>query len=116
MHAGRDDLPVASEMDGFESRQAEWGGFTAAFEKIAGGLDATELFSSLPGGMCQSAHWGYVVKGRLRVKYADGEETITAGQAYYLPPGHIPVAEEDLEIVEFSPPGDYQATLGALEG
>ena len=32
------------------------GGFTAPFETIAGGMDATEMFSSLPGGMCQSPH------------------------------------------------------------
>ena len=115
-HASKDELPVATEMPGFESRQAEWGGFTAAFETIAGGLDATEFFSSLPGGMCQSPHWGYVVKGKVRVKYADREEVISAGQAYYMAPGHIPVVEEDSAIVEFSPLGEYQQTLSTLEG
>lgn len=72
--------------------------------------------SSLPGGMCQSPHWGYVVKGRVRVKYPDHEETYSTGQAYYLPPGHIPVIEEDSEFVEFSPLGDYQEPLKTLEG
>jgi hypothetical protein len=78
--------------------------------------DATELFSSLPGGMCQSPHWGYGLKGRLRVKSVDRDEVITAGEAYHLPPGHIPISEEDLEIVEFSPLGDYQETLSTLQG
>jgi len=39
----------------------------------------------------------------MRVKYADHEEVITAGEAYYLAPGHLPVMEEDCEMVEFSP-------------
>jgi hypothetical protein len=39
----------------------------------------------------------------MRVKYADHEEVITAGEAYYLEPGHLPVMEEDCEMVEFSP-------------
>ena len=39
----------------------------------------------------------------MRVKYADHEEVITTGKAYYLAPGHLPVMEEDCEMVEFSP-------------
>jgi hypothetical protein len=114
MHASKSDLPVVAEMPGFESRQAEWGGFTAAVETIDGGLDATEMFADLPDGRCQSPHWGFVLKGKLRVRYADHEEVITEGEAYYLPPGHIPVVEVDSVIVEFSPAnGEYQKTLGA---
>lgn len=57
---------------------------------------------------------GYVIKGRLRVKYADHEEVLSAGEVYYLAPGHIPVVEEPLEIVEFSPSADYEKTIAAL--
>ena len=39
----------------------------------------------------------------MRVKYSDHEEVITAGEAYYLAPGHNVVMEEDCEMVEFSP-------------
>ncbi len=116
MHAGKEGLSVASDAPGYESRQAEWGDFNVAFETIAGGLDATEPFSVLPDGRCQCPHWGYVIKGRLRIKYADREETISAGEAYYMEPGHIPVIEEDAELIEFSPLGEYQKTMTALEG
>jgi hypothetical protein len=115
MRARRTDLPVAAEMPGFESRQTQWGDFNVAIETIAGGMDATELFAALPGGRCNCPHWGYVVKGRARIKYADHEEIISAGDAYYLPPGHVPVVEEDSLIVEFSPLGEYQKTMSALE-
>jgi hypothetical protein len=33
-----------------------------------------------------------------------------------LSPGHIPVVEEDLEVIEFSPLGEYQKTMAALDG
>lgn len=115
-HASKVDLPVTAEMDGFESRQTQWGDLNVALESIAGGMDATELFSSLPDGRCQCPHWGYLVSGRFRVKYADREEVVSAGEAYYLDPGHIPVVEEDVVLVEFSPLGEYQKTMAALEG
>jgi hypothetical protein len=115
MRATRTDLPVAAEMPGFESRQAQWGDFNVAIESIAGGMDATELFAALPGGLCNCPHWGYVVRGRARIKYADREEVISAGDAYYLPPGHVPVVEEDSLIVEFSPRGEYEKTMSALD-
>ncbi len=50
-------------------------------------------------------HYGYVVDGRLRIKYPDtGEEEIfQAGDAYYIPERHVFVIEEEVECVEFSP-------------
>jgi hypothetical protein len=47
------------------------------------------LFKELPYG-CECPHWGYLLKGRMRVKYADHEEVITAEEAYYLAPGPPP--------------------------
>jgi hypothetical protein len=47
----------------------------------------------------------------MRVKYANREEVMVAGDAYYLAPGHIAVCEEDGEVVEFSPQGEYQRTM-----
>lgn len=47
---------------------------------------------------------GYVLKGRLTYRFADHEETVQAGDAFYLPPGHIPVGNEpDSAIVQSSP-------------
>jgi hypothetical protein len=55
-----------------------------------------------------------VLKGRLRILYADREESLTSGCAYYLPPGHNIVVEEDCELIEFSPKGEYEKTLHAV--
>ena len=114
--ASRTDLPVTVEMPGFESRQAEWGEMSVSLEDIKAPLDCTELFSKLPGGRCTCPHWGYVVSGQLRIKYADHDEVISTGEAYYMAPGHIPVIEEDSVLIEFSPAGEYAKTMAALEG
>jgi hypothetical protein len=115
MHAAKDDLPIGVEIPSiFTSRQAQWGDLSVAVANIAI-HDATEFFAAkLPDGRCPCPHWGYVIKGRLRVKYADHEEVLSAGEVYYLAPGHIPVVEEPLEIVEFSPLADYAKTTAAL--
>jgi hypothetical protein len=47
----------------------------------------------------------------MRVRYADREEVIEAGDLYYLPPGHAPVFEAGTEVVEFSPREAYQQTF-----
>ena len=47
----------------------------------------------------------------MRVKYADYEEVITAGEAYYMAPGHNVVMEEDCEMVEFSPKAENRKML-----
>ena len=57
----------------------------------------------LPDDPCQCPHWGYA-KGRMTARYADRDEVYEAGEAFYSPPGHIPVANEPgTEFVWFSP-------------
>ena len=57
----------------------------------------------LPNDMCHSPHWGYMLKGRITFRFADHEELVEAGDAFYLPPGHIPIVEAGTEYVQFSP-------------
>jgi hypothetical protein len=93
------------------SHDVEWGDMNVAWEAWAAGMDATLFFKGLPDDRCQCPHWGYLIKGRMRVKYRDHDEIINAGEVYYLPPGHIPIIEVDSEMVEFSPKGEYQKTM-----
>jgi hypothetical protein len=65
----------------------------------------------LEGDVCQCPHWGYLLKGRIRMLTPEGEEFYKAGQAYYWAPGHVPVAMEDCEFVEFSPTEDFQHVI-----
>jgi hypothetical protein len=45
------------------------------------------------------------------VKRSSGDEVLRTGDVYYLEPGHVPVFEEDSEILEFSPKTEYQQTI-----
>jgi hypothetical protein len=106
------ELPLVEDYgDGFFGRQIEWGGMIVSYEAFPKGIDATPLFKGLPGDMCQSPHWGYILKGRVCVKRSGGDEMLQAGDVYYLEPGHVPVFEEDTEILEFSPKVEYQKTV-----
>lgn len=42
------------------------------------------------------------------------DEVYEPGDAYYAPPGHIPVIEAGADIVEFSPTGDHARTMAVL--
>ncbi len=105
MHGKRVDFPVVSQSGPFYFRGVEWGDMDAAFWGFPAGFDSVPIFKGLPNG-CEIPHWGYLLKGKMRVKYADHEEIITAGEAYYMTPGHNVVMEEDCEMVEFSPKGE----------
>jgi Cupin domain len=77
--------------------------------------DLAPMLSTLPGGSCPCPHWGYLLKGRMIVRYDDHEEVIEAGDAFYMPPGHAPEAEEGTEIVQFSPAAQLTAVVEALK-
>lgn len=111
MRGSKQDMPVVFEGAGMVSRQAEWGDMNVAIETIAAGLDAAPYFKGLPDDRCQCPHWGYVLKGRIRVRYADHDEVYRTGDVYYMAPGHLPLIEEETELVEFSPRGEYQRTM-----
>jgi hypothetical protein len=114
MRGSRDDLPTTFQAGAAYTRETEWGDMNVLFEANPGGSDATELLKAFPDGRCPCPHWGYVLKGRIRVKYADHDEILNPGDAYYMAPGHIPITEEDSEIVEFSPRVEYQQRLAVL--
>ena len=60
-------------------------------------------FDGLPDNRCQCPHWGYVLEGRKGFRFADREEIYEAGDAYYAPPGHVPLDFPGGVVVEFSP-------------
>src|SRR5438045_8221075 len=111
MRGSKQDVPVTIEAGGVVIREAEWGDFNVALESMPAGTDTEPLFKGLPDDRCQCPHWGYVIKGQVRIRYKDHEETLKAGDVYYLAPGHTTFFDEDTELVEFSPKGEYQKTI-----
>jgi hypothetical protein len=112
---GLKELPIVDDYgDGFCSRMVEWGGMIVSNETFPKGVDARPLFRGLPDDMCQSPHWGHVIKGRVRIYTREGELVLKTGDVYYLAPGHVPVYEENTEVIEFNPKAEYQATIDVV--
>jgi hypothetical protein len=95
-------------------RSSELDGYTVSFVTITKSHDLGPMLASLPGGNCSCPHWGYVLSGRVIVRYPDREEILEAGDAFYMPPGHAPEAEEGTELIQFSPTDQLAEVDAAL--
>jgi hypothetical protein len=111
MRGSKQDIPVAFETGGIVLHEAEWADMNVGLETFPAGTELEPVFKGLPDDRCQCPHWGYVIRGRMRVRYKDHEEVVNAGDAYYMAPGHVPIFDEDTEIVEFSPKDEFQKTM-----
>ena len=110
--ATRNDVPVAIEGNGDELRTMPiGGGMSVGYIHLPQGADKGPAFKGLTDDACQCPHWGYLLKGKLRMRTATGSETYEAGQAYYWAPGHVPEALEDCDFVEFSPTEDFEPVI-----
>ena len=108
----RANTDLAVDLEGLgQQNRADAGGMIIALERWQAGLDTGEMFAELPDGACQEPHWGYVLSGAVTMRYTDGtSETLSAGNAYYIRPGHNAHVDADVDLVEFTqaeltPPG-----------
>ena len=118
MRATRDELPILFGSDPAAIRGADWDGLRSMIISLPAGTDLAPLLQGLPNDLCPCPHWGYVLKGRIRVRYADREEVLRAGDLFYLPPGHTPLVEEETEFIEFiqfSRPEEHQPVLDHVQ-
>lgn len=116
MRIKKEQLPVTMDAGPAHMQSADWGKMKSAYMRMAEGVDFTPMLKGLPEDLCQAPHWGYVLEGEIQVRYTDGqEETIEAGQLYYLPPGHTVWFEEPTEFVEFSPQNEMDEVLDHVE-
>jgi hypothetical protein len=108
----RTDAPVVIEDNGVEVRLQEiGGGMTTSFIRLPAGADLGPALKGLGDGFCPCPHWGYILRGRLRMRTTDGESVYEAGQAVYWAPGHVPAALEDCEYVDFSPAEQFAEVI-----
>lgn len=119
MRIAKQDIPVRIDVPGATARQQTdfgdvtgYGAMGAEYFSFDAGTDITELLHGLENDSCQSPHWGYVVKGAITALYTDGsEEQSRAGDLFYWPPGHSVRADEDTDIVMFSPQAEHGAVI-----
>ena len=113
----REEVPVTIQDGDLEVRTQEiGGGMTTGFFRVPQGTDLRPALKGLPGDLCQCPHWGYLLKGRIRMYTPDGEQDYEAGQAFYWAPGHAPEALEDSEYVDFSPTEQFNPVLDHIKG
>src|SRR3954447_24056147 len=110
----KDEAPVLVDVPVLEGRYVELDDYTVSFETFRDDADGTPLFRGLPDDRCQCPHWGVVLSGRLVLRFADRDESYEVGDAYYAPPGHVPVVTAGTEVVEFSPTEEYGRTMEVL--
>jgi hypothetical protein len=105
---GGDHGPVNDRNDELEH-------FTVNFVEFRQDIDGTPLLKGAPDDRCQCPHWGYVIKGKITMRFADREEVYAAGDAFYSPPGHVPIKHEPgTEIVQFSPKKELSETTAVM--
>ena len=112
--ASKETAANVEDMGVMVGRYEELGPYTVGFETFREDADAAPLMKGLPDDRCQSAHWGYVVSGRVTFTFADREEIYEAGDAYYAEPGHTPAVTAGTEVIEFSPTADYRQTVEVI--
>lgn len=116
-----EDLPTVIEDGDLRVRLRDEDGLSVGHVTLPAGADLRPATQGLPGDLCPCPHWGYLIKGRVRMHTADGHQDFTAGEAFYWAPGHAPEALEDSEYVDFSPTEDFarvieHITSGAAAG
>ena len=113
--ASKMSTPIAIDLDVVEGRYAQVGDYTVSFETFKEDMDPAPLFAGLPDDRCQCEHWGLVMEGQLTFRWADHDETFVAGDAYYAPPGHLPLPAAGTSVIEFSPSEALEATMAAIQ-
>jgi hypothetical protein len=115
----KDKVDVQMEVPGVVIRRQMGFGDTSGYGAMSGehfslaaGVDTTDLFQGLEGDLCQCPHWGFVVRGKITTTSADGsQETVSANDLFFWPPGHNVKVEEDAEIVMFSPQAEHDHVI-----
>ena len=122
MKIAKEDIPARINVPGAIARQQLGFGDATGYSAIAGeyfslkaGTDIAPLLKGLESNLCQSPHWGYMLEGEVTVTYTDGnEETVSAGELFYWPPGHSVRAGADAEIILFSPQVEHCRVIDHL--
>jgi len=109
-----ESLPILIDRGGSTLRGAEWGGMVVLLYTIPAGTDMKPLMAGMTDDLCQCPHWGYVLKGRLRIKHKDFDQVVSSGELFYAEPGHAPIFEEDTQMIEFSPKEAWYSMIATI--
>jgi hypothetical protein len=119
MRIAKKDVPVKIDAPGATAcRQTDFGDasgygkISGEYFSLAAGTDISPLLQGLEGDLCQSPHWGYLLEGEVTTTFTDGkQETVTAGDLFYWPPGHTVKVGKDAEVILFSPQHEHSHVI-----
>jgi hypothetical protein len=116
------DLPVGGggrwPLCGSGFKSAQWGDLEVGHTIVTEPLDCTELYATLPGGVCMCPHYGYMFSGRLRCVYPDSDwpdEVAETGDAYFFRAGHVLIYEAPSEVLELNPAAALNVLMDHIE-
>jgi hypothetical protein len=78
----RDDIPAVVTGDGVDFRSQEVEEMSIAWVQLAAGSDLRPALVGLEADLCQCPHWGYMLRGQLRMHTADGQLTFLQRERY----------------------------------
>ena len=106
---GGDHGPVVDRSEDLED-------YSVNFVTFRENIDHAPLLKGLPDDMCTCPHWGHVTTGSVTFTHVDGStETFTAGDAFYVEPGHTPVIEPGTEVLFISPEKQIAVVNAVIE-
>jgi hypothetical protein len=119
MRVAKEQVDVKLDIPGATIRQRKDFGDASGLGKISGeyfslaaGVDTTPIFQGLEGDQCQCPHWGFVLRGRITTTDAQGsQETVSADDLFYWPPGHNVRVDADADIIMFSPQHEHDVVI-----
>ncbi len=86
----REDVPVAIADGAVEVRVKAVEGLMVGFVRLPAGADLRPATKGLPDDLCPCPHWGYMLKGTVRMHTTGGHQDFVAGEAFYWAPATRP--------------------------
>ncbi len=110
----KDEVSRVMDFELAEDRAQELGDYRVDFIEIKQDHDLTAVLAGLPDGRCPCPHWGYLFAGEITVHYADHDEVLSEGDAFYMSPGHVPGAKAGSRFIQWSPTDQMHAVELAM--
>ena len=112
----RSDGKVSFQQEGVgELIRIDSGDVAFEFGRAEVDVDASGHFPGLPDGMCKCRHQGFVIRGRVTFKTKEGSFVAEAGEAFDVPPGHIPIYHAGSEWLQITDAEDQAKTDAAVQ-
>lgn len=97
-----------------EVGSADLDGYTVDLLHFIAPVDMDVMLRGLPGDVCPCPHWGIVTEGRMTVRYADHQEVVSAGDVFFMAPGHVPEYEPGTRLIQFSPTDEVRVVTETI--